>query len=330
MVSIVMSVYNGQAYLNLAIESILNQTFGDFELILINDASTDSTRDIILSYKDKRIVLIENETNIGLTKSLNKGIEVANGKFIARMDADDIMHPQRFQEQNNFLKNNQQVAVVGSSTIKIDEQGNEIGKWNVATDPAEIKTNLFFGNVMPHSSVFIRAEIIKQKPYNPEFKYSQDFELWNRLSVKHVLANIEEPLVCNRILASSISSAQQQEQEAYAIKVHQSQLKQLGITALNKEMLQFHYSIIRNRLQNPSKEETIKVLGWLKKLDKANQHKKVYPPILFQNRLKQIWQQHFSLECGHRIGFKAIPYALSSWNTNTHARARASFILKCL
>src|SRR6185295_3491651 len=113
-VSVLMSVYNGEKYLKEAMESILNQSFPDFEFLIFNDSSTDSGREIILSFNDPRIVLVDNEKNIGLTKSLNKGLSLAKGKYIARMDADDISDAGRLNEQVNYMEKNSDVAVCGS------------------------------------------------------------------------------------------------------------------------------------------------------------------------------------------------------------------------
>ena len=121
MITVLMSVYNGEEYLRIAIDGILNQTYNDFEFIIINDGSTDQSRNIICSYTDKRIKLIDNDKNNGLIYSLNKGIENASGKYIARMDADDISLPTRLQKQFDYLESNKHFALVGSSAILIDE-----------------------------------------------------------------------------------------------------------------------------------------------------------------------------------------------------------------
>jgi len=113
-ISVIMSVYNGEKYLREAIESILNQTFRDFEFIIINDGSTDKTSEILSSYNDPRIVIINNKRNIGLTKSLNKGLKMVKGEYIARQDADDVSLPERLERMVNFLDMNRDVGLLGS------------------------------------------------------------------------------------------------------------------------------------------------------------------------------------------------------------------------
>src|SRR6185295_9135648 len=157
-VSVLMSVYNGEKYLKEAMESILNQSFSDFEFLIFNDSSTDSSREIILSYNDPRIVLIDNKKNIGLTKTLNKGISLAKGKYIARMDADDVCHPERLNEQVNYLDKNAEVAVCGTWVQFLNE--NEVVK--LPTKKNEIKTLLFCNSCLAHPSVMIRKSFLEK------------------------------------------------------------------------------------------------------------------------------------------------------------------------
>ena len=132
-----MSVYNGEKYLREAIESILNQTFTDFEFLIVNDGSTDSSLEIILSYPDERIRVIRNDRNIGLTKSLNKALQQAKGEYIARQDADDISLQNRFEEQLIYLEKHPEVALLGTSAYKIDERGEILAKVIVPTEEDE-------------------------------------------------------------------------------------------------------------------------------------------------------------------------------------------------
>lgn len=129
-VSVVMSVYNGEKYLPETIDSILNQTFKDFEFIIINDGSTDKTAKILTSYDDPRIRIF-NQENMGLTKSLNRAISLAKGEYIARMDADDISYPERLKKQVDYLNKNPDIGLVGSKYIRIDKRGRKIDEINV-------------------------------------------------------------------------------------------------------------------------------------------------------------------------------------------------------
>ena len=216
-VSVVMSVYNGEKYLKKAINSILQQSYQNFEFIIIDDGSTDKTSEILKSFKDFRIKVIRNIENIGLTKSLNKGIKAAKGQYIARMDADDISLPHRLEIQIGFLEKHSDFALVGSSYYQIDDFGKIVAYIKVLTENLEIRAGLLQQNWFGHGSVMMRkSAFVKCKGYNEEFEYAQDYDLWLRLSEYFKVANIEEPLYCWRLTLDNISILQKKKQTYYA------------------------------------------------------------------------------------------------------------------
>jgi len=202
-----MSVYNGEKYLRQAIDSILTQTFLDFEFLIINDGSTDKSLEIIESYNDARIRLIDNGKNIGLIASLNKGIAAARGKYIARMDADDISLPSRLEEQYNFLEANTDIALCGSWAEIIDERGDVCGQYTYPPlDNRAIKKLLFWHNPFIHPTVMIRRDVFCEiSPYRASFKYIEDYELWSRVLSKFAGANIDKFLIKYRRHSGSIT-----------------------------------------------------------------------------------------------------------------------------
>ena len=158
LVTVLMPVYNAAPYLREAIDSILNQTYSDFEFLIINDGSTDETESIINSYNDPRIVYLKNETNIKLISTLNKGIELAKGKYIVRMDGDDISLPTRIELQVQFMENNESVGLGGTF---IRSFGGAIeGKVGYSTTHEEIKFKLLFDTHFPHPTAIIRKQIL--------------------------------------------------------------------------------------------------------------------------------------------------------------------------
>lgn len=216
-ISVVMSVYNGEKYLREAIQSIFRQTYQDFEFIIINDCSTDTTSEIIKSFNDPRIKVINNQENIGLTKSLNKGVKTTNGEYIARMDADDISLPHRFETQIKFLDENPEYALVGSSFYQINDVGKTIALTGVLTGDADLCSGLKSHNRFGHGSVLMRkAAFTECNGYNEEFEYTQDYDLWLRMSERFKIANIEEPLYCWRLTANCISVIKKEKQKHYA------------------------------------------------------------------------------------------------------------------
>lgn len=227
-VSVIMSVYNSDKFLSESIESILNQTFRDFEFIIINDCSTDKSLDIIKKYSknDNRIVLIENENNIGLTKSLNKGVKIAKGNYIARIDADDTALNNRFEVQYNFLEKNKNIFLVGGGTYEIDYKGKIIRRFLRITNSYLLKKRLIKKNCIYHSSIFFRNEKIY---YRDKFIYSQDYDFFLILiSMGKKLSNIQKPLIKYRISLGAISWSKFIKQQMFAEKAkefYQQRLK---------------------------------------------------------------------------------------------------------
>ncbi len=214
-----MSSHNGEKFIKEAINSILTQTFGDFEFLIVNDGSTDLTGVILgdFSQKDQRIKIITNSENLGLTKSLNKALQAARGEYIARMDDDDISLPERFAKQIDFMEKNPTMALVGCLSFVINERGEVIGEKKLVLDYPEIKKRLLFNNQFIHSSLMLRKTVLdKEGFYNEKFKKAQDYELVLRLAGKYSVANLPEKLIKWRFLPSSISW-KNKEQQKYAI-----------------------------------------------------------------------------------------------------------------
>jgi glycosyltransferase involved in cell wall biosynthesis len=227
-ISVVMSVYNGEKYVDQSVKSILNQTFKDFEFIIIDDGSTDNTLTILLSYKDERIRLIKNEANIGLTKSLNKGIGLASGEYIARQDADDISLPQRFEKQVTFFNENPEYGLVGCRCYRVDLNNKTIGKELFFTEHNDIVSMLLNDNHFVHSSVMLRKDCIdKVGSYNEYLKYAQDYDLWLRISEYYKVANLGEFLHLWRYSKHGISVNQRKEQKKYALLVKDEFIKRV-------------------------------------------------------------------------------------------------------
>lgn len=210
LISVIMSVHNGEAYLKDAIESILPQDY--LEFIIVDDASTDGTASILAQYPT--INVIRNQTNLGLTKSLNTALKVAQGEYIARMDADDISLPHRLQVQKDFLDSHPNIVCVGSSLIIIDAHGKEIGIKQATTDSDLLMFYMILKNQIAHPSVMFRKDIIvKHGGYNEQTKYAQDYELWSRLMAEGcIFSNISEPLIKYRLHTGSITQGEKKDQ----------------------------------------------------------------------------------------------------------------------
>ena len=211
MITVLMAVYNGEKFLKEAMESILNQTYKDFEFLIINDGSTDKSVEIIESFNDPRIRLVHNEKNLKLIASLNKGISLARGKYIARMDCDDISMPERFEKEVEFLENHSDYGMVGTCYNIIDAQGKVQRNVSYPSNPDLIKLFLSLTCPLVHGSVMIRAELLKKNLYGSnDFSAVEDYELWTRIAEKSKIYNIPEHLFRYRIYGESFSDSKSQ------------------------------------------------------------------------------------------------------------------------
>lgn len=237
-ITVLMPVYNGEKYLKEAIDSILNQTYKNFEFLIINDASTDSTKSIILSYEDPRIRLIYLETNIGLVRSLNMGLELARGDFIARMDSDDISMPERLEKQYNHIIKNPEIGLVASKWEIIDEKGKSIAIRNISYCYEELFYLLFFKNILGHSTIFFNKELIKKlSGYNENFSTCEDHELWCRIIRTTKIEQMNDILVKWRKIPSSITSKFNNKQELCSQRVFLNNVKMVLSNKLEEDKI---------------------------------------------------------------------------------------------
>lgn len=209
-VTVVVCAYNAAPYLKPAIESILAQSFRNFELLIINDGSTDDTRQIALSFDDPRIRLFDNPRNLGIVASRNRGLELARHELIASQDADDLSHPHRLLSQVAFMNAHPNVAVLGAAAQLIDENSLPLPSavWFKARTPLALRWQIMFDTPFINSSVMMRRSVVwnELRGYDEDYTASEDFELFSRVAARHDLANLEEVLVKYRVLPSSLTS----------------------------------------------------------------------------------------------------------------------------
>src|SRR3990167_8120495 len=220
-ISVIMANYNTGHYLKLAVESILNQTFRDFEFIIIDDCSTNLEDMAYLeSITDSRLRLIRNTTNLGQTASLNKGIAHAKGQYIARMDSDDISTLNRFERQVAILNERPTISIVGSQAYLIDSAGKNLGTTSLPTTADSIWAYSILQCSLIHPVVMLRASIFKDLGYTFNTNYiNQDFELWSRLLPSFLSVNIKEPLIYYRIRPDSMTSRYLEENIRNSVKI---------------------------------------------------------------------------------------------------------------
>jgi glycosyltransferase involved in cell wall biosynthesis len=206
LISVIMPVYNGEKFLRETIDSVLNQTWRDYEFIIVNDGSSDTTQQIIDSYDDKRVVPVCVNPNQGVSNARNKGVDLAKGKFIAFCDADDIYDPSRLQTQLDFLQNHPDVDICSSYFI-VFENDQEVLVQHPVTDQ-EIKEHFFTENCIGQPCVMAKSSLFRQHKYNPALQASEDYDLWTRMAAAGaVFANIPQPLVKHRLHPAQASKA---------------------------------------------------------------------------------------------------------------------------
>jgi glycosyltransferase family 2 len=222
LVSVLIPCYNCEEYVEEAVMSIIKQTYPNLEILVIDDGSTDNTGNIlkILAKEDPRIIYIKNEENLKLIATLNKGLNLCKGKYIARMDADDISLPTRIEKQVNFLEAHPEIGIVGTYTKNF---GVNNKTWEMDTEDKYIRTHLFYNTCFAHPSVMVRASALRNNHlyYNPDYPHAEDYKLWCDIAQYTKLANIPEVLLYYRINEKQVSNKYNKEQKETAQRIRE-------------------------------------------------------------------------------------------------------------
>jgi glycosyltransferase involved in cell wall biosynthesis len=291
LISVVITVYNGILYLQEAIQSLLDQTFVDFELILLDDCSSDGSVDLIKSYTDPRIKLVQNSKNLGIAMNTNLGLAIARGRYIAFMGHDDISLPERLQIQYGFMESNPTISICGSwlQTFGRYEQ--------VMTYPINnglIKSKLLFSTTFGAPSVIIRKKdfVDNKLIFRHSYSYAEDYDIWVRAaSIGLQSANIPQVLVKYRVHDTQVSSNHHGIQLELTARIQLFQLRCMGIDPLMEE-LQLHFGLSTGQI---SKETNYleKVKNWFIKIDQANQKNNIYPQSDLRTVLNYYWNSAY-------------------------------------
>lgn len=301
-VSVIMPVYNSEKYICQAIQSVLDQSFSNFELIIINDRSTDRSLEIIKSFVDRRIVLINNDKKGTIVESRNQGVRLSRGEFIAFLDSDDITHPDRLKAEVVFLEKNPDAGIVGASVRIIDKDGKETGvKWRENISSEKIPIRLLFGNCFSQSSVMLRKKAIPDEGYRPGF--AEDYDLWVRMLRTWKGFHLPKLLLKYRIHVENTSTRKRALQQESVNQIIQTQLENLGINTEPEDLI-IHRA---NYGFAGTDEETKKFIEkrelWLLKLAEANQKSGRYTTKLFNEVLAERFLT--TLQTNARLGLYA-------------------------
>ncbi len=334
-----MPVYNAEKYVGEAIESILNQTFADFEFLIFNDGSTDKSAKIIQSYaeKDKRIVFYDYQKNTGLVDMLNKGIDKSQGKYIARMDADDISLPQRFEKQVSFMEKNEDIGVCGTwFTVFENHVENILNTIKQPEQDSDIKIAILHYCPLGHPTIMAKTSLFKNNLYDQDFYPAEDYELWARLIPITKFHNIQESLLLYRSHEANISKNKSETQQNNGFTAQIKQLTQLGVqeNTYRKEDIKILFPLHSFGLKNPTKktaQEMIRLATILQKMYWANRKTQLYDSSKFDAFLTTAWQYQLpSALLSYNISllstclFLPIPtLSLFSW------KEKIKFVIKC-
>ena len=273
--SVIMPVYNAERFVSKAIMSILNQTFDNLELILIDDGSSDHSLAQIQSISDDRIKLFRNDKNRGIVYSRNKGLSLAKGDFIGMFDADDVAYPEKFEEQISFLQQNKDYGMVGSWANFIDENDNRLpGGWKLKAPPQMIPSIMLFKNYFLQSAVLYRKECISRFSFRDGLDILEDYMIWLEVISEFKAWNLQKPLVHYRVHDGGVTKSKSKEMLAKEKKVFKMQLLELGIDPTDRE-LDLH---LLTRNDNPVSDiKTLQSIEiWLLKILGRNEELEVY------------------------------------------------------
>lgn len=302
-VTVLMPVYNGEKYLKDAIESILNQDFIDFEFLIFNDGSTDGSEKIILSFSDSRIKLINNEKNIGLVNTLNKGLDSSLGEYIVRMDCDDVSLKNRLMVQVEFMDKHTNIGASGCYYNLLLKGRKAIVDFPLIQD--ELKSFMLFSCPIAHPTAIIRRSVVVKEKlrYRPEYVHAEDYDFWSQLSEFSQIANISEVLLNYRIHENQITGNVlfETEKRKSLSAIRSRQLKGLNIEPSAEELLLHH--LISDGSKPENVEQLVKSESWLKRLMIENQKLKKLNNHYFEKIILERWLRMCFNYYGGRKGF---------------------------
>lgn len=321
MISVLMPVYNSEKYLREAIDSIIFQTYTDWELIIINDGATDNSKAIIESYSDSRIRYFENPQNIGLIKTLNKGIDLCRGEYVARMDSDDISMADRFSLQVDFLEKNKDCAMCGTDAFIINGGGETTGEIMNFRTNEYLQINLLFSVPFVHPSVMIRTSVLKDLMFDLNYIHAEDYDLWCRVADNHKVANIPSFLLKYRWHNTNVSVLNEKTQDGVKNEIIRRQIGNLGLDPTDRDLYFHRITFKQYDVKNNEARETFVdydgLSKWFQKLIEANQICGKYDPDAL---MAYLWARWIVLCVAQKTYLKALNPTFASFKQNVFIR----------
>ncbi len=296
-VSVIISVYNAAPFIGEAIQSILNQYYNDFELIILNDGSTDNSASVIKTFKDNRIIFIDDNINIGAPARFNQAIKIAKGKYIAHMGADDISLPERLKLQVELMEKNNEIGICGTD-VTIFNSKKKLGKWYYPEHHSEIKVRQFFSVGFAHPSVVIRKKILIENDlfYSSTCFPAEDYELWYRLLKVTHGSNIKKNLLLYRISDNQVTATKKELVKSNTEIIRNRYLKDLGI--VDENQYKYHTSLINDKWFDDI-DFNNKAFAWCNFLMEMNSANKIFDKNLFAKKVSS-WAYSKSYEASNK------------------------------
>lgn len=291
-ISVLMPAYNSAKYIAQSINSILNQTFTDFELIIVNDGSTDDTHEVISSFTDLRIRYYQNDDNKGLMFVRNRLISLTTTDYIAFIDSDDIAEKNRLEVEYNLLKTNNHISLVSSSVISLDEQGNTNNNgWKFDLNTTELKTHLLFFNPIVTSTIMFKKEILPKEIFREGYPPCEDYDLWVRMLLNNKGVVLPNFLATYRLYHSSVSKRKAEDAINNRNKVIVDQLEYYFPNNYTPNDAQIHLSLVEFSLKNTTADLPL-LQDWIHKLIALNKQfnhfdEQILKQVLYERILKK-------------------------------------------
>ncbi len=332
LVSVNMAAYNAGNYIAEAIQSVLSQTYQNWELIIVNDCSTDNTVNEISRFRDPRIKVYHNDQNEGIVYTRNRALHYSSGKYISVLDSDDVYLPEKLSVQVEFLENNKDYGLVGSAFRFIDESSKPTSEVKCWYGKAEyLPAILLFNNYFIHSSTLFKTSLAKELLYRPLVKGyspSEDYQIITEIAHTQKIYNINKELIHYRQHVISISKVREDKINEYIDNVITKQLKKLDIT-LDKEGLEFHKSI-HFSFDNLELNSLIKIRNWLSNLVSKNKKNKVYDEY-FEEYIAKKWFELANLNANRGIIILFLFYSTSlAFHKRISFHQKKNLLLRCL
>jgi len=287
-VSVLMPVYNGEKYIARAIDSVLSQSFRDFELLVIDDGSSDKSAEIVSSYSDKRVRYVANPTNLGLAGARNRAIEVSNGDYLAWLDCDDISLPDRLLKQVALLDAHPNLGLCGTWVRTLGLESEQV--WHYPSDPGFVRGRMLFDDPVATSSAMVRRSCLDadELRFDTRFPPAEDYDLWERISRTNGVCNIPEVLTLYRIHPDQISTIKREQQKKAVWAIQSRSIQQLHVEPSDEEK-SLHLDIGVRWHFVADNERVDLTEDWLGKLGSANDRWQVFPTNGFRHVLAERW-----------------------------------------